>query len=449
MSELSNPTRVYFHIDELSRDSIVASALKKTLKKYNINLIYGNRRVTRSLLPYFANFFDVIILPRPAFLSIFQKKPKYPKILIIFTEAVGRYATKDNDIFVLKSFLGAPFMSGDTSLMDKVDKLLLWGDSVSKRILNYYPELNSKIDTIGNPRIDDMCVTNNRSHKFKNKKIGFITRFPLLNDFEKRSPLDKLIRWAFSTDEFNDKYELINKLDNIILKNTNVVSDVFFAEIADIITILELIKIFDKKGYEIHFKVHPREDKDYWNKIFKKYDIDVKIPHWLIPFSEWSADMDFVIGPASTAFYDCIRNETTPICLRYIFPKREVHVAQEWEDNGALIKHIPCPKSIDELLNIIESNYKIKKNNDILEVMRSEANYSTTINNQISKYVNEIRNLRVQKRNIFATQIFYFLSLYLLNLIGKIKMKFNRKKIQGSDFFIDKSTKNFIDRLAK
>ena len=119
--------------------------------------------------------------------------------------------------------------------------------------------------------------------------------------------------------------------------------------------------------------------------------------------------MDFVIGPASTAFYDCIRNETTPIYKIYF--SKEVHVAQEWEDNGALIKHILI-KSIDELLNIIESNYKIKKNNDILEVMRSEANYSTTINNQISKYVNEIRNLRVQKIFLLHRYFIFYHFIY-------------------------------------
>ena len=449
MSKLSNPQKVYFHIDEIARDSIVASALKKTLKKDNIELFYGNRRITRSLLPIFANLFDVIIVPRPAFLTIFKQKPQFAKIVIIFTEAVGRYATRHNDKFSIKSFLGVPFMEGDSSLLDKVDKLFLWGNSVSNRILKYYPYLKQKITVVGNPRFDEMCVTINKSQNNKRKKIGIITRFPLLNDFEKRSPLEKLIRWTFSTDEFNDKYEYYNKKNQEFLKSTYVLSDVFFAEIADIITILELIKIFNKKGYEIHFKVHPREDKDFWNNVFKKYNIEVKIPHWLIPFSEWSADMDYVLGPASTAFYDCIRNQTTPICLTNIFPKRKVHVAKEWEDNGALIDLIPCPNSISELIEFIEGNNKIDLNKEILEVMISEANFSSSENIQITSYANEIKNIKVYKRKIFMISILYSVSLFTLNFIGKIKMKLKRKTIQGSDFFVDTSTINFIDKLIK
>ena len=37
---------IYFHIDELSRDSVVASALKRKLRKYDIHTFYGNRAVS-------------------------------------------------------------------------------------------------------------------------------------------------------------------------------------------------------------------------------------------------------------------------------------------------------------------------------------------------------------------------------------------------------------------
>ena len=58
---------VYFHIDELNRDAITASALKKRFKDCGHRLVYGNR-LTFSLLKYFHRIFDVIIIPRPHFL---------------------------------------------------------------------------------------------------------------------------------------------------------------------------------------------------------------------------------------------------------------------------------------------------------------------------------------------------------------------------------------------
>ena len=49
---------VYFHIDELGRDAITASALKKAFKERGINMVYGNRFYTQKLLERFAFAFD-------------------------------------------------------------------------------------------------------------------------------------------------------------------------------------------------------------------------------------------------------------------------------------------------------------------------------------------------------------------------------------------------------
>ena len=54
---------IYFHIDELKRDAVVASALKKFDKKGHM-LVYRNR-VSNRLLKYFHSSFDVIVVPRP------------------------------------------------------------------------------------------------------------------------------------------------------------------------------------------------------------------------------------------------------------------------------------------------------------------------------------------------------------------------------------------------
>jgi len=55
---------VYFHIDELNRDAVVASALKKKFAQKGHTLIYGNR-MTNAFLKHVHRAFDVVIVPRP------------------------------------------------------------------------------------------------------------------------------------------------------------------------------------------------------------------------------------------------------------------------------------------------------------------------------------------------------------------------------------------------
>ena len=80
---------VYFHIDELSRDAIVASALREELKKVGGKLIYGNRATTRRLRHF--NIFDVVILPGIDYYMGAYPDPNHlpDNIVILPTEAVG------------------------------------------------------------------------------------------------------------------------------------------------------------------------------------------------------------------------------------------------------------------------------------------------------------------------------------------------------------------------
>jgi len=150
---------VYFHIDELGRDAITASALKKAFKERGINMVYGNRFYTQKLLERFAFAFDIIILPRPDFLRNFKNLNKnIPPIVIIFTESVGRVVHENNDKLTLFSLLDQSFMEGDTKYVDKVTSFCLWGESTKKRIDKYYPEITNKFHVTGHTRHDKRCL---------------------------------------------------------------------------------------------------------------------------------------------------------------------------------------------------------------------------------------------------------------------------------------------------
>ena len=79
---------IYFHIDEISRDAIVASALRDELKRIGGKLIYGNR-MTTAMLRYF-NVFDAVILPSLGhYMSAFPNPRQLPdNIVILPSEAV-------------------------------------------------------------------------------------------------------------------------------------------------------------------------------------------------------------------------------------------------------------------------------------------------------------------------------------------------------------------------
>ena len=80
---------IYFHIDEVARDSIVAANLKVILKEHGINLVYGNRLHSRFLKR--TNPFDAIILTGPFLVEPYFPDPDKIKVPIIClpTEGIG------------------------------------------------------------------------------------------------------------------------------------------------------------------------------------------------------------------------------------------------------------------------------------------------------------------------------------------------------------------------
>ena len=68
--------------------------------------------------------------------------------------------------------------------------------------------------------------------------------------------------------------------------------------------------------------------------------------------------------------------------------------------------------------------------------------------NQIYDYVKEfekiIKNNNYKSKNIFL----YELSLFFLNIVGKIKKIIKKTSIKGADFFMDGYTKKFINDLV-
>ena len=97
MSAFSKKKWIYFHIDELSRDAIVASALCRRFDSAEYNVCLGNRHTTALLkgkLRIFQNIFDIMIFPRVGW---FEKLDDFRgRRVILYTESLGRAVTFSN-----------------------------------------------------------------------------------------------------------------------------------------------------------------------------------------------------------------------------------------------------------------------------------------------------------------------------------------------------------------
>ena len=167
--------------------------------------------------------------------------------------------------------------------------------------------------------------------------------------------------------------------------------DEMYLESADIEIIIKLILQLNKEGHEVYLKVHPREDRELWVGFVKKYNLNVTLAHWRVPFSHWVSELDYVIGPSSTSFYDCCVAGVQPICTRKINKNRDLHINKFSEEYGALMEYIVTPESIDEIIDFVcEKNESFDMNNEIKQVLLNETNYPDS-NNSIDKMVESVQ----------------------------------------------------------
>ena len=181
---------IYFHIDELKRDAVVASALQKKFAKKGHKLVYGNR-VSNRLLKYFHSAFDVIIVPRPHVLNdcwgdSWMKWDS--RFVMLSSESLG-IICKDHHVMA-RTLLEKDFFEGKKEYVDRIDAFCLWGTKQLQAVKEYAGEIVEKCHVVGHPRHDKNCLSKASVNQSKKKTIGVITRSVVLNDYFGRSALD-------------------------------------------------------------------------------------------------------------------------------------------------------------------------------------------------------------------------------------------------------------------
>lgn len=335
---------VYFHIDELARDAVVASALKRELEASGGRLIYGNRFMTHHILRHF-NGFDAIILSSLAhYIDVFRDVNNLPdNVFILQTEAIGQ-ATG-----TLRRLHGKYF--GDNPQKCEpwhrtVAGYLLWGHAHINPFREYYPSYLPRVRVVGHPRLANSCAKQTSDAPRTKKAIGFVSRFTLLSPYDSRTPFESVL----STMRFGKAvFPLFeNSPDRDI-------EDLFFTEVIDFRIMYQIIASLDKDKYDIYVRPHPRENRLGWVRLAEKTNLNITVSAWDEPFVHWLQDVDIVVTPPSTSLYDVFFHGKKPIVIDQIVSSRKDHVLTESDDNNQILEAIHRPKSVEEAIALIES----------------------------------------------------------------------------------------------
>jgi surface carbohydrate biosynthesis protein len=435
---------IYFHIDELNRDAVVASALKREFATYGHKLVYGNR-ITNRLLNYFHDAFDVIIIPRPHIVYDNWSDNWMSwdsKFIMLSTESVG-IICKDHHVMA-RTILEKEYFEGTKKYINRIDAFCLWGNKQLSAIEEYAKEVKHKCHVVGHPRHDLQCI-NPKKTTPKKPTIGVITRAVSLNDYFKRSALDGFV--TLLDDHF--QYEYNNKItgESLISKRpASKPAESIITQALDAATTLKSLDILLKAGYEVSLRVHPKEDIEVWRSLLSRSKLKVDINEPKTPISCWIQGLDYLVGPPSTSFYDAVMLGVTPISISRLDPRRQDFIGELWEDNNRLMKFIFKPETYESLINYIEKNEHLNIENEVESILKEEADFPECKNSLAKIYDVCVPLVKIKNRIVWLLLFYIFRDLYYF--VWNFRNMFRKNKKNSASFAIDYRVRRFIDDLT-
>ena len=440
---------IYFHIDELSRDAVVASALKNLFREKGHRLIYGNRVVNR-LLSRFHNYFDIVIVPRPHFLYDNwgdEWMSWKAKIVMLSAESLG-IICKDHKVMA-RALLENRYFEGDKEYINRIDAFCLWGKKQLRAIKENAPEVADKCHVVGHPRHDKECLPEGRKRESLSRngrrKIGVITRAVMLNDYFGRSALE-----CFSTlfDE-HFQYEYVNRKTGERLRSRRPgaqPTENLIVQAIDIESTLSVISALIKAGHIVTLRVHPKERIEEWKKLLARCRLGVSYCDPLIPVARWLEELDYVVGPPSTCFYDAVMLGKIPICISELDKRRMANIGELWEDNNRLMAHVFKPGSLKEMLEYIDSD-KSKVAKELLYILEDEADFPEC-SKSLSRVVDVCLGLVGKPYSRPRPLFLYQLAQAIFTNLWRLKNRLVRRRENSAMFALGKKEVEFIDSLA-
>lgn len=418
---------IYFHIDELNRDAVVAAGLRKRMNSQGWHLVYGSR-TSLKLLKYFSWLFDAVIIPRPMFIQDFS----YRNHVILYTEMVGRAVSKKTPSFSTFCLLGRRIMEGDLTEVDLIKRIYLWGQAGHDLIKNKDHKIAEKCLVVGHPRLDPICLREPKERSQK-RKVGLISRQPMLNDYNDRSVFDSLAIAAL-----RDEFPLfVNKLDSTTVSEDSSAINELYNQSSDFYLTLKIIRRLVSAGIDVEVRVHPRENVDTWKKIRDLYSesgFGFDLPDTSVPYLHWASSVDVIVGPISTSYYECAALGIPTISISKLDGSKRYSLGSEEMQDFA--SHIPSPETIEELIALVWRSFECRVHNTVLPddfraILVNEINYPDK--STLQSIVDDLKlNIQGKRATLWRKCAFGLINLsfaYLLlirsHLTGKSKRKSN------------------------
>ena len=342
------------------------------------------------------------------------------------------------------------YFNNDSKYVDKIAAFCLWGNRQKKALDIHAPNVSKKSYVVGHPRHDFSSLKTPSKRNDSIKNIGFVTRANGLNDYYGRMAVE-----AFEV-LFDDhfQYEYINEKTSKALKSKRNVAEPrnnLIVQSYDTENLLRIMKELNDKDCKLHVRCHPKENLEVWKYLFKKCSIDIEISDSLIPITHWLEAIDVLIGPPSTTFYDAIIEKTRCISITNLDENRHKYIGELWEENNELMKDIPAPSTIDEIVNSALSNKELELNTSIKETLMNEALYPDC-RQSLDKFVDIC--LKFENQNKINLHRNFLLSIYKIASISyqtvwMIKNFLIQRKENSSMYSLSRVTKKYIDGLTK
>ncbi len=311
------------------RDVAPMEVLKRVLERKGCEVMLTNNRnfhiATRFWKP------DAIVVNTLGDVMI---KEQYPDAKIIFFSGEGFHGPNDSHA---KIWLERP------EFYKNMDMALVWGPKVKEECEERFPKGAdlSKIKVVGNPKLDLIKFLPERLKKNKKNSVGFIGRFPKLNDHLARPAM------YFLSTKF--------QLEEAIVQCKSAHAMICAAN-----------KILEETDLDISIRPHPHEQLESYPSFIsvwfdKKYHNRVSIDNSLF-LPTWIAKQRALLSPTSTSFLESYMLDVPVINIDYLsdiieFNQEYISFTKEWQEAAIM------PKTLDELIVLLndKKNLKVKK----------------------------------------------------------------------------------------
>ena len=231
------------------------------------------------------------------------------------------------------------------------------------------------------------------------------------------------------------------------------VEDLFYTEVIDLRVMLQIIALLDADKYDIVVRPHPRENRLGWMRLAKRLNLNISVSQWDQPFSHWLENVDILITPPSTSLYDAFFKCKKVVVIDNIIKARAHHLLTESDDNNQILKAACRPKSISEVIDIINSG-DIPVNQEIVQTCLRDQACAELASNSIKNIVTCLVDLQPtmfghrRPYRYLRVQTLSFLIIFVSFCQWLISLLSGQSEL-GSSFFLTPKRILWINNLTR